>query len=76
MSNSQYKFVIGEVVQVKILDSLIRATVTGKTIFNTEPVYEITFASGKTVVKLETALASDTLEFIRSEPVAATEPTT
>ena len=63
-----YRFLIGEVVQVKILDSLIKATVTGKATFNTEPVYEITFSSGKTAVKLESALAADKLEFIRTEP--------
>ena len=62
-----YKYLIGESVQVRIIDSLIPAVVTGKTVFEGDNLYELTFKSNKTTVRFEPAILPDTLTFIREE---------
>ena len=64
----KYKFIIGESILLNILGSIVKAVVTGKTVFLGKPVYEVTFPnSGNTAVKLEETLTADTLNFIRQE---------
>ncbi len=63
-----YKFLIGESVLTVVVDSIQKAFISGKAQFKGKAIYELTFSKGGTLLRLESSIESDTLEFIRKEP--------